>query len=63
MDDQLFPIAVVAAEIGTGTRMIEKRCGTGIVKNQFGMRCVPGELVRILVDERDAELLKGHIAQ
>jgi hypothetical protein len=52
---RLYPLAVVASELDCGTRYLEQRCNGAIVRNEDGMRCVPGDLVRKLIAEQQAK--------
>ncbi len=55
-----YSLAVVAAEIGCGTREIEQRCRVTV--NPDGLRVVSGEQLRQLVHERDAAIEHQRIA-
>ena len=58
--EDLWPLAVVAFEIGMGTRDLESRCNGAVQRNAVGLRCISGQLVRELVAERDAERARQH---
>jgi len=61
--EDLWPLAVVAFEIGMGTRDLESRCNGGVQRNRVGLRCISGQLVRELVAERYAERDVEHARQ
>ncbi|WP_162938464.1 hypothetical protein [Mycobacterium kyogaense] len=56
MTEVAFPIGIVAYEINVGTRELEQLCGDVMVRNEYGMRCIPGDVVRDLIAERGAKL-------
>ena len=56
--DELWPLGVVAFEIGMGTRDLEYRCHGAIYRNDVGLRCISGQLVRELIVERDAKYMR-----
>ena len=60
LPEQLVPIAVVATELNCGTRDIERRCE--VIRNEYGIRCIPGPEVLALVHERDAAIEHQRIA-
>jgi hypothetical protein len=61
--EDLWPLAVVAFEIGMRTRDLESRCNGAVHRNAVGLRCISGQLVRELVAERDAECDAEHARQ
>lgn len=55
MNDDAYPLVYVAAELGCGTKEIEKRVNGELIRDDAGMRFVPATLVKQLIDERDAQ--------
>ncbi|KLO42377.1 hypothetical protein ABW17_12085 [Mycobacterium nebraskense] len=51
-----YPLAVVAAELGCGTKDLERRCNGAMIRDEAGLRCIPAHIVRQLIDARDAQL-------
>jgi hypothetical protein len=54
----LWPLGILAFELGLGTRDLEHRCNGAVVRNSVGLRCIPSDLVRELVAERDDRLAR-----
>jgi hypothetical protein len=52
----LVPLGIIAFELGLGTRDLERRCNGAVTRDPYGIRCIPGDLVRELIAERDAKL-------
>ena len=59
-NERLVPLSDVAYELNVSTRDLERRCATGLVTDELGMRCVAGGLVRELIAKRDAERAAQH---
>jgi hypothetical protein len=59
----LVPIALVATELNTGVRNLEQVHGDVIVRDEAGLRCLPSDLVRTLVADRDRKLAAMRAAQ
>lgn len=57
MTEKLYPIAQVAAELDCGTKDLRRRLNGQVVRDENLMRCVPGSVVRQLIEARDAELV------
>jgi hypothetical protein len=56
MSDQLVPLAVLATELNCGVRQLEERHAANIIRDDAGIRCMPGDVVRDLIDRRDAKV-------
>jgi hypothetical protein len=63
LTEALYPLAVVASDLDCGVRDLERRCNGAVTRNADGLRCVPGNLVRELVGERDAKLAEQREAR
>ncbi|KQH75304.1 hypothetical protein AO501_29810 [Mycobacterium gordonae] len=54
ISEKFYTLAEVAAELDCGTREIIRRCNGAVVRDECGMRVLPGQVVRELVEQRDA---------
>lgn len=55
MSDVLYPVTLVAAELNCGVRDLVSRSNGHLVRNEDGMRCLPGDYVKSLIDaDREA---------
>lgn len=59
----LYPLAVVAAELDCGVKELRKRLNGNVIRDENLMRCVPGTVVRQLIEQRDAELAASREAE
>ncbi|WP_326565499.1 hypothetical protein [Mycobacterium sp. 3-98] len=55
MNDDAYPLVYVAAELGCGTKEIERRVNGSLIRDDVGMRYVPALQVKQLIAERDAQ--------
>lgn len=53
-EEKLYPIAQVASELDCGVKDLRRRLNGQVVRDENLMRCVPGSVVRQLIEERDA---------
>ncbi|WP_157746181.1 hypothetical protein [Mycobacterium marseillense] len=55
--EKLYPIAEVASELDCGVKDLRRKLPGQVVRDENLMRCVPGSVVRQLIEERDAEIV------
>lgn len=56
MTEKLYTLAEVAAELDCGTKELRRRLNGSVVRDENLMRCVPGSVVRSLIEDRDSAL-------
>lgn len=55
-EEKLYPLAQVASELDCGVKDLRRRLNGKVVRDENLMRCIPGSIVRQLIEDRDAEL-------
>lgn len=56
MCDTKIPITLAAAELNVSIYDLKRRANGQLCRDDAGIACLPRELVRQLIDERDAEI-------
>lgn len=54
VNDDAYPLVYVAAELGCGTKEVERKVNGSLIRDDAGMRYVPAPLVKQLITDRDA---------
>jgi hypothetical protein len=54
--EKLYPLAQVAAELDCGVRDVVKRANGSLVRDEYGFRCIRGDVAAEWIAERDQKL-------